>query len=62
MPQALPTNKIDKHKQHSYKGDLNYLMPTITKRTKENSVNRRSKESRHVMVRWHGMCLEGGLH
>jgi hypothetical protein len=56
MPQALPTNKTDKHKQHSYKGDLNYLIPIITKRTKENSVNRGSKESRHVMVRWHGMC------
>jgi hypothetical protein len=62
MPQALPTNKTDKHKQNRNKGDLNYPIQITIERTKENSDNRGSKESIHVVVRWHGMCLELLLH
>jgi hypothetical protein len=61
MPQALPTNKINTHKQNSYKGDLNY--PISIKRTKENSDDRGSKEKwicGGKMARY--ILLEGGLH
>jgi hypothetical protein len=51
MPQALPTNKTNKHKQNLNKGDLNYLILITIKRTKENSDDRGSGEGKYVVVR-----------